>query len=224
MSSRFLKHCGPWASGLALVLAAAGASAEPAPAACRPSASPSAEPPSRAAEVGLASAWKSWTERRAKVVDLRRGAVEANIRLDAGLPWAAQPRGWEIAAIRKAGTWRVVWRGYRTSGRKTTRTAWNAKVLRSAQGAELDRLLADQCLWTAPAYLDGVVVTREGVEAPCIGGPRTDFDIRAGRRHWGGTHLCSVEGAPGALRVALLRATLGPGAWGSPAPRTATLR
>ena len=171
------------------------------------------------ANTDMAAAWRQWTEARAEVVDLRKGAEQARIRIDAGAPRRGDPRGWDIAAIRKGGVWRVVWRGYRVTQQTTSTTRWQARDLKPSESAELDRLLADRSLWNAPAYADAAVIDANGRTRRCVGGPRTDFDVQVGARRWGGTHLCVVDGPPGALRQAVMRAALGPGDYGRPGTR-----
>lgn len=165
----------------------------------------------------MAVAWRQWTEARAEVVDLRKGSEQAHIRIDAGVPGRrGQPRGWDIAAIRKGGVWRVVWRGYRVTRDSSSATSWRARELKPAEAAELDRLLADPGLWRAPLYVNDAIINADGRARRCSQGPRTDFDVQVGARRWGGTHLCVVDGAPGALRKALMRAALRPGDYGRP--------
>lgn len=155
------------------------------------------------AEERLDAIWRRWAGTTPEV-GWRTTGPEATFRLSTDTGMTAEPRIWEIAGRRGPAGWEVHTRTALISTPMMTWSPWQPATLSSEATRRLDALLANPCLWEAPAFLDAEVKLKTGRYDSRPDGPSTLYDLTVGERRWGGWHLSWTVGEPGAIRNLLL--------------------
>lgn len=146
--------------------------------------------------------WTRWSQRRPDIA-WRTRTTDAAIRLETSDGMVSHPARREVAARRSSQGWEVYARSSSLAGPVINWSAWVPVRISTNTASQLDTLLTDPCLWSAPRYVDGMVRLKNGRYDSRPDGPTTLYDVAAGNQRWGGMQVSWTVGAPGALRGAL---------------------
>ncbi|RZJ97492.1 MAG: hypothetical protein EON88_02795 [Brevundimonas sp.] len=130
----------------------------------------------------------------------------AFIHIDSTAPVLSSDDGYEIVARRFGAEWEVHGRSI-GSGRDYG--LWRRLVLSASVGAQMDAVLGDPCLWSAPRFLDTYMRLKDGRTDMMTDGPMTFYDIRVGQRRWGGLHVSRQISPPWRLRALMFHDLFG---------------
>lgn len=120
----------------------------------------------------------------------------------------------EVVGRQSADGWEIYARSGTAPGLQEQRwTDWRRVQLTPRGKKRLTAILEDQCLWSAPRFLDGEVRLLNGRGDARPDGPSTGYDVTRGNRRWGGWHFSWSVGPPGQLRSLLLSETFGLPEW-----------
>jgi hypothetical protein len=162
------------------------------------------------ADVPFEEVWTAWANRDPGLA-WRTPNPEAAFHVTAS-PGALSedPTEREIIGRRSGRSWEIYARSYEPrTWSERDQGEWRAIRLSREGEAALAAILRDPCLWSAPRFLDDEVPLLNGRYDSRPDGPSTTYDIVQGDRRWGGWHFSWTVGAPGRLRVLLLREAFG---------------
>jgi hypothetical protein len=142
---------------------------------------------------------------RLKLAHGRRDEVEIEIGRQPG--YVGQPIGTALRAVRHDGGWRVaaLVRIIPASSRPGRILYDRARRLSKVEGAELDTLVADRCLWLTPTVLDEDIPLLGGRTARSFDAAGGVYSIRVGVQRWVGLQNSSGVGPPAAIADLLVR-------------------
>lgn len=142
---------------------------------------------------------------------LRRAeAADVEVRVSVGAAYSPEPTSYDFIATRSAREWRIAKKVKRLrvySDEPPPPAIYRDLILATDDAAELDRLLREPCLWSAPPMIPEFIKLRDGGWSECHHGSVTTIDIRVGDRRWSGTQICRLFGVPGELAVAVRAAS-----------------
>lgn len=154
-------------------------------------------------------AWRDWSTTNQAPPTATPGMADAEFRFQSN-PGMGGRNSREAVGRREGGQWRIVWRTRPNAGGPLTPwSAWRSTTLADRFGRQIDRLLADPCLWSTPRYLANSLPLKTGRWAPSYDGPITFFDVRSGNRQWGGIQVSWRLGVPARLRAVIGEAVFG---------------
>lgn len=136
----------------------------------------------------------------------RAGRADAEIRLSSGGGFVEFPPYRHMAVFREAGRWWIVaHKEYLThDGAPRPRPVRTEREVSPATAEQLDRLLGERCLWSAPRMIPEWIRLKTGKWSECHHGAIDTLEVRVGGRRWSGAQMCRNFGPPGAITLALL--------------------
>lgn len=162
----------------------------------------------------LEDIWSAWANEQNSIAwnTLSPTSSVHFITLPGGL--TTDPTVREIVGRQSADGWEIYARSGTAPGWQEQRwTDWRSVQLTPRGKERLTAILEDQCLWSAPRFLDGEVRLLNGRGDARPDGPSTGYDVTQGNRRWGGWHFSWSVGPPGQLRSLLLSEAFGLPEW-----------